>query len=198
MGREAMCTYSWQGQTGQGKALLEAEEIVLRGDIKTRIPRHAIFAAETKADDLILMVQGTPLVLGIGAAEAEKWIATLRNPPPSLAHKLGISAEKPAYVMGLCDDPALLEALQKAQCATPDQAAILIAMLHAEADLAQASALAHSCPDLQVWCVHGKGRGAGVTDTMVRSFMYARNYRDSKSCAVSTDWTATRYGAAQS
>jgi len=51
---------------------------------------------------------------------------------------------------------------------------------------------------LQVWCVHGKGRGAGVTDTMVRSFMYARNYRDSKSCAVSTDWTATRYGAAQS
>ena len=58
MGREAMCTYSWQGQTGQGKALLEAEEIVLRGDIRTRIPRHAIFAAETKAAGVWLANNG--------------------------------------------------------------------------------------------------------------------------------------------
>lgn len=197
MGREVMCNYSWQGQSGAGKALLEANEIILRGAIRTRIPRQAIFAAETIDQDLILMVQGTPLVLGVGAVEAEKWITALRNPPPSLAHKLGISAEKPAFVIGLCDDPTLLEALQGANCDTPEQAKTLIAILHSEADLPPASALAQRLPDRQIWCVHGKGRKAAVTDAMVRDHMHARNYRDSKSCAVSMDWTATRYGAAQ-
>lgn len=197
MGREVTCSYHWQGQSGAGKALLEPEEIILRGDIKARIPRQAIFAAETNTEDLILMVQGTPLVLHIGEAEANRWIAALRKPLPSLAQKLGISAEKPAYLIGACSDAALIDALRAAQSQTPQQARLLIAMLHREADLAPAMALAQSLPDLPMWCVYGKGRSAVVTDAMVREFMYAHAYRDSKSCSVSIDWTATRFAAAR-
>lgn len=198
MGREVECSYHWQGHSGTGKALLEAEEIILRGAIKARIPRTSIFAVETRADDLILMVQGTPLVLQIGEDEASRWIASLRKPRPSLAQKLGISAENSAYLIGTTEDPALLEALRGAEVPSPEQAGIFVAVLHQETDLLPAMVLAKAMPRIAIWCVHGKGRDAAVPDAMVRNFMYANAYRDSKSCAISADWTATRYGAAQS
>jgi hypothetical protein len=32
MGQEATCRVSWAGQSGQGKVLLEAQELILRGN----------------------------------------------------------------------------------------------------------------------------------------------------------------------
>ena len=39
-----------------------------------------------------------------------------------------------------------------------------------------------------------KGKGAAYGDTAIRNFLRQRGYVDSKSCAVSPELTATRYG----
>jgi hypothetical protein len=44
MGREAFATCTFRGQTAQVKALLEAQEIILRGAIRTRLARQSLSA----------------------------------------------------------------------------------------------------------------------------------------------------------
>ncbi len=111
MGREALATVDWQGQTAEVKALLKSQEIILRRAIRPRIPRSEITDVKVEGDRLCLLATGEPLTLTPGATEAGKWAVVLLKPPPSLAEKLGISAQKRAYVTGPLDDEALRSAL---------------------------------------------------------------------------------------
>ncbi|MBL9067175.1 MAG: hypothetical protein JNN10_12855 [Sphingopyxis sp.] len=71
---------------------------------------------------------------------------------------------------------------------------MLLAILATEADLMSAYAVAEQNPQLMLWCVYPKGKGAAYGDTAIRNFLRQRGYVDSKSCAVSPELTATRYG----
>ena len=42
MGREAVCTCDWAGTVAEVKALLETSELILRGEIRRRVPFHEI------------------------------------------------------------------------------------------------------------------------------------------------------------
>jgi hypothetical protein len=112
---------------------------------------------------------------------------------PSLAEKLGVSAQTPAFLFGTVDDVALMDTVAGARVATPDMAAILITILLDPADLPHASALALANPDKHIWMVHQKGKRAAVGDTTVRSHMRGLGFIDSKSSAVSDQLTKTRY-----
>lgn len=193
MGREALATADWQGQTAQVKALLESQEIIMRGAIRARIPRTQISAVTVEGDLLRLLVAGEPLTLALGATEAEKWATTLRKPPPNLADKLGISPEKRAYVTGPVDDETLRSALTDATTDTLTDASVIVAVLSQEADLDTAFVLAKSAPHLALWCVYPKGPTSPVGDAAVRAHLRERGYVDSKSSAVSDRLTATRY-----
>jgi hypothetical protein len=89
----------------------------------------------------------------------------LLKPPPTLAEKLGISATEPAYLLGAVDDAPLMDAIAGARAATPDAAAILIAILLDPADLPSAAILALDHPDKHIWMVHQKGKHAAAGDT---------------------------------
>lgn len=194
MGREAISVARWQGAQEEVKALLESQEIILRGAIRARIPRSGISEVMAEGDVLILRCHGETLELQLGKSEAAKWRDALMRPPPSLSEKLGVGPGKPAYVIGKCDDAELSGALSGVICATPADASVLIAMLASEADLQAAFAVAVGQPRLALWCVHPKGGGAPIGDGAIRAFMRANGYRDSKCCAVSARLTATRYG----
>lgn len=194
MGREAVAVAHWRGTVEEVKALLESQEIILRGAIKARILRSGISNIAVDGDELSLCSNGELLTLELGAAEAVKWRDTLLKPPPSLAGKLGIGPDSPAFVMGNSDDSELNGALAGAKCASPSDAHVLLAITKSPADLAAAFATATQRPELFLWCVFNKGIAVEFGDTAVRAFMRERGYIDSKSCAVSAQLTATRYG----
>lgn len=193
MGRETVAVARWRGAVEEVKALLESTEIILRGAIKARIARSNISDIAVAGEELVLRCAGEPLVLELGATEAQKWRDALLKPPPSLASKLGIEPDRPAFLIGSCDDEALNHALTGAVCALPGEAHVLVAIIEREPDLAAALAMAEHHLGLSLWCVYGKGKTAKFGDTQVRAFMRGRGYVDTKSCAVSDRLTAARY-----
>jgi hypothetical protein len=194
MGREAEGLCRWQGREGQVKALLESQEIILRGEIRARLPRAGLSDWRVDGEGLIIETPYGPLKLELGAVEAGRWVAALSKPLPGLAQKLGLSAERSGYGIGMIVVPEIEAAMQGATAPDPQSAAMLISVLRTLDDLETALTVACDWPALPVWCVHGKGRSAVVSDAMVRATFRAAGYIDTKSSAVSADWTATRYG----
>lgn len=193
MGREAVAVCRWQGETAEVKALLEGHEIILRGDIRARISRASISSFLVEGETLFLVAGDQQLGLELGQVEAQKWAAVLGKPLPTLAEKIGVDALHPAFVSGEVKDAALAEALAGAVTNAPDQAAILIAILIDEADLAAAIKLARAMPHCPIWCIYGKGKHATVSDSTIRSAMRASGFIDNKTSSVSERMTATRY-----
>ena len=194
MGRDTETIAHWQGQTAEVRALLESTEIILRGGIGARVLRAEVTSMSVDQGWLTLATERGPLVLELGEGEALRWLAALQKPVPSLAEKLGLSAGCLAFVLGPVQDADLAAVLRGV--VTPDlgRAGVLVVVLGKAADLEAAFAVAQSAPELGVWCVYPKGRGATVTDAMVRGYFRDRGYVDSKACAVSDVLTATRYG----
>jgi hypothetical protein len=194
MGREAVAICEWEGLRAEARALLESAEIILRGAIKAKIPRAEITAVQVAGDVLSLRLGNRRLILELGSSEAAKWLNALSKPPATLAEKLGVSATKPAYVMGKLQDPEIAAAFNGAQAASVSKASALLAVIDSNADLESAFKLADTSPGLMLWCVYPKGKAGGTTDAGIRTFMRSHGYMDNKSCAVSATLTATRYG----
>lgn len=194
MGRSSDTIAQWQGQTAEVRAVLESTEIILRGGIRERVPRGAFTDMTVDQGWLQLNTDRGVLVLELGEVEAARWLTALQKPLPTLAEKLGVSPACLAFVLGVVEDAVLVAALRGAVTAELDDAGVLVVVLATAEDLAAAFALAEAAPELGVWCVYLKGRGAAVTDALVRGYFRDRGYVDSKSCAVSDFLTATRYG----
>ena len=193
MGREARCTIHFRGETADGKALWETTELVLRGPIRARIPREQISGIRAEAGTLHLLAGGMPLALDLGEKAAGTWQAALLRPVPNLAEKLAVSQIRPALVLGSLTDRTVKIALEGMTTSVPEQAALLIAEVHSQADLLAARDSALALGALPLWCLHGKGKSAAVTDGQVREALRSAGFIDTKSCAVSDRLTATRY-----
>ncbi len=193
MGREAGCTIRWQGEAAEGKVLLEAGELILRGDIRARFARPEIARTEVQDGCLRLWLPGGVLELDLGAEVARRWQAAILKAPPDLATKLGLGPGVLAHALAPVADPALAGALE-GRLAPVGEASVLIAELADEAALAAAVGAALAHPAKPVWCVYPKGRGALPSDAAVRTAFRAAGFIDTKSCAISAAMTATRYG----
>jgi hypothetical protein len=193
MGRETVTIAHWDGMTAKVKALLEATEIILRGELRAKISRAAIEDISVDEDTLHLVTAGNTLRLELGNSEATKWAAALSRPPPSLAQKLGIDAARRAFVIGYVDDEEFGKVLSDFSTQTRDEAAVLIAILRTEADLSQAIMLGQVAPICPIWCVYGKGRFATISDSTIRTAMRANGFIDNKTSGISEKMTATRY-----
>ena len=196
MGRESVAYADWKGQSAEVKAIAEATEVILRGAIKARFPRDAITALRLDSGLLTIDLGEEQLRLNLGVAEAAKWHALLQTPPPSLVAKLGVSSEKPAFVIGEFDDLALTEALSGARVSNLAEATMLISVILTDHDLARTLKSAHGNPGKPVWCIYPKGKAATLGDSSIRLAMRNAGFRDNKSCSVSERLTATRYALA--
>jgi hypothetical protein len=193
MGREAVAVAHWNGEIAEVKALLESTEMILRGEIRARIPRATISNFSVDADTLSVMSSGQLLCLELGHVEATKWAAVLSKPLPTLAEKLGIVGSRRTFVYGHVDDAELIKALSGVMTLVRKDATVLVAILKTEADVAEAIKLGQEIPHCPVWCVYGKGKFATVTDSAIRTEMRASGFVDNKTSGVSDKMTATRY-----
>jgi hypothetical protein len=194
MGREATCKCQWSGTTANVKALLESTELILRGEIRKRIPFTEIQSLKVQSDCLTFTVHGEPVSLSLGEAAATRWATTIKS-PPTLAHKLGITASTTVHVIGKVDDEALKTALAEAGKTSTRKGNLIIARvdtpeaLHAALPKSSA-ALLEGAP---LWVVYPKGPGHKINETLVRSTLLANNLVDTKVAAVSPRLTALRF-----
>lgn len=191
MGREALCACRWGAETGEVKALLESLDLIVRGDIKRKVPIADLKSVHVEDDDLCFKVGRESVALSLGAKDAASWAKKIATPPPSLKDKLGLKDGMKAFVIGTHSDPALAAALKGATTTVAAKAALAVAVAENEKDLAKAI---RACPDaLPIWIVHRKGKTAAYGETPIRAAMRAGGFIDTKVSAVSADFSATRY-----
>jgi hypothetical protein len=174
------------------KALLESDGIILRGEVRGRLPRAGLMGWRVEGEDLCLRSDGEPLVLTLGAKEAAAWVRALEKPVPSLAAKLGVSGVARVWVIGGPAPEEIAVAVAGAQASGPEDAALIVAVLTGPSDL-DAALAAGQASGLRVWCVHGKGKGAAVGDGLVRAAFRGAGWMDIKASAVSEGFSATLY-----
>ncbi len=195
MGREATCHCRVGAQAADAKALLESSALILRGAVKRHYPLAAIAQIRVQGAELHFRAGDEAVVLDLGSDLAAAWARQLVKPPPSLAAKLGVGPERPVYVLGTVRDPVLSAALLGAVTEATDQARQWLAVLLSPADLQALMQALQATAAPAIWAVYRKGPAADPGDGQVRQALRAAGCRDSKTSAVSTQLTATRYSA---
>ncbi len=196
MGREASCTARVGTETEEVTALLESTTVVLRGAIKRKWEIAALQKLRVEGEELRFEIGDEVVALALGEKEAGKWLTKLQTPPPTLAAKLGVSAENPALLIGPTIgslDPALAEALAGGITTNLREARMLVAVLSKPSEIERMAEFHADMICKTVWVVHPKGPGASPSDAEVRTAMRGWGYVDNKTSAVSDALTATRY-----
>ena len=91
MGLEAECTVRVGRKASLGKAQLEGEVLVFRGDFRLDIPFDSIKAAKADGDALVVRTADQEARFELGAAVSERW-ARLITEPKSLFEKLDVGS----------------------------------------------------------------------------------------------------------
>lgn len=194
MGREAMCECHWATTKVPVKALLESTEIVLRGELKKRLPFSELKELTVKADRLCFTVADDPVQLLLGAAEAKKWAASIQN-PPTLARKLGITSKTAVRIIGNIDDEGLKEAIAEAGQAVVKDPGLIIACVETPESLQAAlrDAREHLLHSVPIWIVYPKGAGHPLNESSIRQVLRNSGMMDTKIASVSAKLTALRF-----
>lgn len=200
MGREASCTCDWAGTVAEVRALLETSEMILRGDIRKRVPFSEIKEVKVQSDCLRFKVGGERVELSLGSSVSAKWAAAITSPPPSLSRKLGITNKTVVRTIGNTQDKGLKSALAEAARISDKDADLIVACVDTpeslKATLKQArKQLLDSVP---IWMVYAKGPGHLLNESAIRSLLRDNGLMDTKVASVSSELTALRFSLRKS
>jgi hypothetical protein len=191
MGREARCRVRAAGREAEARVLLETDELIVRGDLKLRLPFAALTRVEARGDTLVLDGPEGPVEIHVGAKEAERWAARIRN-PPTLRQRLGLADDATVALLGPPDE-ALRDALGQATAAGPELADAVFASIEDRGGLEQVPALASSLRrDASLWIVYPKGRQE-VREADVLAAGRAAGLKDTRVARVSATHTGLRF-----
>jgi hypothetical protein len=88
VGKEASCTARFKGQVSKGKALLETDALIFRGDFRLAIPLRSIRSATVAEGVLQVRFPEGIADFELGP-QADKWLEKILH-PASLLDKLGV------------------------------------------------------------------------------------------------------------
>lgn len=195
MGRELQCSVRYNGTRSTGKAILETDEILFRGDLRLRIPFASLKSVAAKDGELDLTWPNNSVVLELGE-QAEKWAHAILH-PKSVAEKLGV---KPGSRISLfrLPSPELLQDARKSSAAFAEDKPLRdsdVIFLGAEtaADLARAKKLIPSLATSgAIWIVYPKGRKE-ITELQVLAAGRIAGLVDIKVVGYSATHTALKF-----
>ncbi len=182
MGQELECTMHYQERSLAGKAYLEGDFVLFRGDERLKVSFKDIKTASASGGVLRLDFEGGPAEFDLGAA-AEKWAYKILNPPSRL-HKLGVKAGMGVRLIGRFEESFLKE-LHECRIEESDETPDLIFFaVEAKGSLNRVENLSKSMKrDGGLWIIYPKavatvreidviqaGRRAHLKDVKVASF----------------------------
>lgn len=195
MGQEVRCEARFAGRTSAGKALLETDDLIFRGDFRLSIPLKDIQSLAAADGVLQVTWPGGTARFTLGA-QAEKWAHRIRN-PRSLADKLDV---KPGMRVSLCGvrDAAFRELLNARTGdifeGKPGKESDLIFLgAEAQKELAKLRPLEASLKrNGAIWVVYPKGRKE-ITEHDVRGAGLQAGLVDVKVARLSETHTALKF-----
>jgi hypothetical protein len=195
LGQEATCICEWNGESARVKALVEPPELILRGEIRKRIPFAQMRQLRAENGALRFKFSAATVLLRLDAATAENWVRKFSAPLPSLAKKLGITPESTVWMMGVVDDASLQSALVQARAVRQKDADLILARANTEPELRRAfkSAAKATNAGVPIWILYRKGNGHPIGESGVRGAGLAARLVDVKVASVSKTLTALKF-----
>jgi hypothetical protein len=172
MGREAVCQARHGRQSGEGKALLETDELVFRGDFRVNVPLREVTAASVKDGVLTVEWPAGRLALSLGRS-AEKWAQAITS-PKTVIEKLGVKPGLRVVLVGRFETSFrtdVMNALGEKPGVKPVAGSDLVFVLLTHPnDADRLQDLAHAIfPDGAIWAVYPRGRKDLSEDTVRRA-----------------------------
>ena len=176
MGAEAKCHLRLDGTEHEGKALLETDELLFRGDargdrrgVRLKIPLAAITGVTAASGELHVHHADGEATFLLGP-QAAKWAERIRS-PRSLLDKLDVKATQTISVLAIDDEEFLRQLRERAERVVIGKVAaasdLIFLGAESERDLRRIeSALASMKRDGAIWVVHPKGKD-GLPDTTI-------------------------------
>ena len=184
MGQELQCRMRYRDRTVTGKAYLETDFLVFRGDPRIKVLLKDLTGVKAADGVLKLEFPTGPAELELGRA-AEKWAHKILH-PPSRADKLGVKPQVPVRLAGEFETGFLDELQSRGAKIVDGRAKASLVFLDARktSDLARIAKLVSGiAPDGAIWVVYPKGvkeireievieagRAAGLKDVKVAAF----------------------------
>ena len=194
MGEEARCIVRFRDARSEGKALLETDELIFRGDFRIAVPLRGITALDASDGELHVEFADGEATFELGP-KAESWAERIRN-PKSLLDKLGVKPQSSVAVVDLEDGEfrTLLEERVGGYATAPQPESDLI-FLGAEStgDLGRIEPLVQYLrPNGHIWVVAPKGR-QDIREADVLEAGRAAGLKDTKVARFSGTHTAHRF-----
>lgn len=189
-----MAVCHWRGRSSEGRALLEGDHLLFRGDFRLKLPFADLRGIAAAAGRLSLAVADGTVELELGL-KAEDWAARIRN-PKTVLDKMGIGPGTAVTLMGAAPDPDLAAALDRAGVGSVPPGAeggVIVLSAAGRGDLSAVPSAADALgPKGALWIVYPKG-GRVITQADIFAAGKGAGLVDTKVCAVSAASTALRF-----
>jgi hypothetical protein len=195
MGNEATCKVRFGKQESNGKALLETNEILFRGDFRLKIPFSTVKSAKAVDGELRLQTAEGLAAFQLGAAAA-KWCEKILH-PKSRIEKLGVKPGAKISLLGQFDAEflnevhALTKSVSKGRVAS-DSEHILFAAESKDEFSALSRITKSMRGSVTLWIVYPKGQ-KHITENDVLAAGRMSGLKDVKVVGFSVTHTALKF-----
>jgi hypothetical protein len=194
MGQELACSVLSNGKSHRGKARLESNEILFRGDLRLKIPLASIKKVEAEEGKLNVRTKDALYVFDLGA-KAEKWREKIVN-PKSFVDKLGVKAGDAVSLVGAFPAGFLAELKKKGAVVSRGKTEVPAWILLAAESLGDLAGVKAAAGALKgsagLWIVYPKGQKA-ITEHDVRGAGLRAGLTDVKVASFSETHTALKF-----
>ncbi len=194
MGQSSTCTATWKRRQSPGRAELETDYVLFRGDFRVKLPLASVTAVSVKSGVLSLAGPDGTLTLAVGE-KAARWAAQIGSPKSRL-EKIGIKPGDRVSVLGV-DDATVVDELKAAGADVSTRARndsdVIFFGVETGADLARFAACADAIKaDGAVWAIRRKGQAA-ASEAMTMAAGKAAGLVDVKVVRFSETHTAEKF-----
>jgi hypothetical protein len=195
LGREVVCSGVFNGSASEGKAQLETDFVLWRGEERAKIPFASLSAVDVRDGWLHLKGTDCSLALHLESPEAERWAQAILH-PKTIVDKMGLKAGMRVSLLGV-DDPDFLRLIAAVGSDSSPRkrkgSDAIVILVERARDLQKTGGL-ESCinRDGMIWVVSPRGK-KDFNENHIYAHMRALGLKDVKTARFSATHTANKF-----
>ncbi len=196
MGSEINCTMKFGGKVFKGKALLETDELIFRGEHRLKIPFKEMKSVEANDGELTVIFHGGRASFIIDK-KAEQWEEKILH-PKSMLDKLGVKEGSRVSVDGVTDENFLFQLKDKTNNSSVKglqrESDLIFYAANSKKELLKLKSLKQFLKSNgALWIISLKGKQSKVKDTEVMAAGKKAGLVDTKVVGFSATHTALKF-----